>query len=236
MVFWRGCLHPYPKLSRDAGYLSSLVRQELKPKTEENKREVLFRRRTSRWNIRQSSWIAGRVGGLGQLPSIKKLRRTAVCKDELPEQGKGGEKKNIRRGFIQTSIDAFTRPGNYRFHRPVPHWSWKVQYLISKPILLRLSPHVEVHLFNYLSTDFMELKWTGNSPLSGHKITPVNPYPSHLNPDHTFVSFFLIITLLLLSSHLLTGLPSCFFPPRFLTFYKFLVSHLLILSSFSWSQ
>jgi hypothetical protein len=33
------------------------------------------------------------VGGLGQLSSIKKLRRTAVCKDELPEQGKGRKKK-----------------------------------------------------------------------------------------------------------------------------------------------
>lgn len=97
MVFWRGCLHPYPGLSRDAGYLSSLVRQELKPKTKEKKRGVLFRRGTSRWNIRQSSWIAGRVGGLGQLPSIRKLRRTAVCKDELPEQGKGRKKKNPER-------------------------------------------------------------------------------------------------------------------------------------------
>ena len=68
------------------------------------------------------------------------------------------ERKSIRRGFIQTSIDAFTRPENYSFHRPVPHWSWKVQYLISKPILLRLSPYMEVHFFSYMSTDFMELK------------------------------------------------------------------------------
>jgi len=35
------------------------------------------------------------VGGLGQLPSIKKLRRTAVCKDELPEQGKERKKKKV---------------------------------------------------------------------------------------------------------------------------------------------
>jgi hypothetical protein len=40
-----------------------------------------------------------------------------------------------------------------------------------------------------MSTDFLELKWTGNSPLSGHKIMPVNLYASHLNPDHTFLSF-----------------------------------------------
>ena len=35
MVFWRGCLHPYPDLSRDARYLSSLVCKELKRKTKE---------------------------------------------------------------------------------------------------------------------------------------------------------------------------------------------------------
>jgi len=48
-----------------------------------------------------------------------------------------------------------------------------------------------------------------------HKCPPPIPIVSQLDPVHTPTSHFLKIILLLLSSHLCLGLPSCLFPSGF---------------------
>lgn len=157
------------------------------------------------------------MGGLGQLSSIKKLDTNAVCKDELPEQVKRRKKKISGEGSFKLPL---------MLSRDLESASFTDPYLNGlgrySTLFLNLSFSSCHHLWKFICLIVCQ---------NEEEILrfPVTRTPK--SPESRPSCFFFQIIQLLLSSHLLPGLPSCFFSSGYFTSFSY--SHALILSSLS---